>query len=104
MPLAWRALPTHAQIDVLLSEQLRHGHLPAVPRCARERALWTQALEERGRVWDRNQLPAAVQRQYLQTAAYFVATDWRALQVRARVRALLAGAQGVPAARCAASR
>ena len=41
-----------------------------------------QAMEERGRVWDRNQLPSGIQSMFLQTATYYVGADWRALQVR----------------------
>lgn len=84
MPIAWRDIPPHTQVDVLLAEQLRHGEMSAVVRWTHmcDKARLRQAIEERGRVWDKNQLPSWNERLILQTAVYYVATDWRALQIR----------------------
>ena len=84
MSIAWHAIPQHVQVDVMLAEQLRHREMAAVVLWAHmcDKARLRQAMEERGRVWDRNQLPSGIQRMFLQTATYYVGTDWRALQVR----------------------
>jgi hypothetical protein len=92
MPIAWRSIPAHTQVDVLLAEQLRHGEMMAVVRWAHmccDKAMLRHAMEERGRVWDSNQLPAGVQRMFLLTAAHYVSADWRALQIKNRVMRLL---------------
>jgi len=91
MSIAWRDIPPHTQVDVLLAEQLRHSEMCAVVRWAHmcDETRLRRAMEERGRVWDKNKLPSWNQRLFLQTAVHYVATDWRALQIRHRLLLVL---------------
>jgi len=84
MPILWRSIPVPTQVDVLLAEQLRHGQVGAVEEWAHrhQTSRLTQALAQRGRLWDSNLLPAWAQRSYLDTATAYVAHDFRAGRVK----------------------
>ena len=89
--LAWDDIPLPAQLDVLVYDMVEGGHWGTVEGWTRtnDRDGLQHALALRKHIWNRNRLPCAAQRAYIETSTYYVSLDHRARAARISLLELL---------------